>query len=283
MEKIIMANVTYFETDYPEFESKAKQNGTLYWWASDFMIWLGYESYSPVMKPIQKALQVCMSSNIDTNEAFKEEYREINGKRIKDFKISRFACYLVAMNADLKKPNVTKAQTYLAGLASTFQEYIESQQDLERVSLRSEISDHEKSLSSTAKRHGVQNYAFFQNRGYMGLYNMPLKKIKELKNIPEKKVFFDFMGSEELGANIFRVTQTEAKIKRENIKGQDALEQAAQEVGASVRQAIKDMGGTLPENLSPRTDISKIRGDLKKTNKIFRKNDEIKKLDEDEK
>ncbi|MDR2898439.1 MAG: DNA damage-inducible protein D [Spirochaetaceae bacterium] len=263
----------YFDGDTPLFENSSHQNGHLWWYASELMHMLGYADYSPTMKPIQKALLVCLSSNIDTSDNFREEWKETGGKKFKDFKLSRFACYLITLNSDIKKPIVAKAQAYFAAFTATVQQYIRDNEDVERVSLRAEVTDHEKNLSSTVKQSGVINYAYFQNRGYIGLYNMPLKKIKELKGLPDERPLFDFMGSEELGANIFRITQTEAKIKRENIYGQTALEVAAQSVGREVRNAIRSMGGTLPENLPPQEDIKKIKSDLKKTNKEFKKND----------
>ena len=256
------------------FEESSHQNGMLYWWASELVKMLGYAEYKPTMTPIQKALQVCLSTNIDTSENMQEMWRDVDGKRTKDFKLSRFACYLVAMNADVKKEPVARLQAYFAAFATAIQSYIRSQEDIERVSLRTEITEHEKTLSSTAKMAGVQNYAFFQNKGYLGMYNMPLSKIKSLKGIPENKTIFDYMGAEEMGANIFRITQTEAKIKREGITGQMGLEQAAQDVGKKVRNAIKDMGGMMPEDLPAYEDIRKIKSDLKKTNKAFAKNDQ---------
>jgi DNA-damage-inducible protein D len=128
-------------------------------------------------------------------------------------------------------------------------------------------------LSSTAKHAGVENYAYFVNRGYMGLYNMPINQIRDLKGLPDKEPLFDYMGAEELGANIFRITQTEAKIKRENIQGQGPLEAVAEEVGRNVRRAIRENGGTMPENLPPSEHIKHIKSDLKKTNRVFKKSD----------
>ena len=267
--------VGFFQGETPEFELKSYRNGHLYWYASELMNMLGYEEYSPAMKPIQKALQVCLSTNIDTTENFIEEWREIDGRRVKDFKLTRFACYLIAMNSDTKKQAVANAQTYFASLTAVFQELVRDQNDIERVTLRQEITEHEKSLTSTAKSAGIQNYAFFQNKGYMGLYNMSLADIRRFKNLPTNKPFFDFMGSEELGANIFRITQTEAKIKREKVRGQRDLESTAFEVGKKVRQAIREMGGEMPEHLPSEEAIQKIRSDLKKTNKHFEKNDRI--------
>lgn len=268
-----MENTPFVQNEQTLFESSSHQNGMLYWWASELVKMLGYTEYKPTMTPVQKALQVCMSTNIDTSENMLEMWREVDGKHFKDFKLSRFACYLVAMNADVKKKPVAKLQAYFAAFATAIQSYINSQEDIERVSLRTEITEHEKTLSSTAKMAGVQNYAFFQNKGYLGMYNMSLAKIKRLKGVPEKKPLFDYMGAEEMGANIFRITQTEAKIKREGITGQMKLEQAAQDVGKGVRKAIADIGGTMPEDLPAYEDIKKIKSDLKKTNKAFAKND----------
>jgi DNA-damage-inducible protein D len=234
---------------------------------------LGYKDYAPTMKPIQKALTVCMSTNIDTSEQFREEWRDVAGKHVKDFKLSRFACYLVSMNADVNKPQAAKAQAYFAAFAASVQDYIRSQEDVARIPVRAEISVHEKMLNSTAKQAGIENFAYFQNSGYMGLYNMPTSRIRELKGLPEGKPLFDFMGAEELGANIFRITQTDAKIKREGIQGQAPLEAAAKEIGRTVRNAIKATGGTMPEDLAPQIDINKIKGDLKRTKRVFGQSD----------
>lgn len=262
-----------FEGNSPTFEERFYQNGEIFWYASEFMKSLGYAEYSPAMKPIQKAFQVCMSTSIITSENLREEIREVNEKKIKDYKLSRFACYLIAMNSDTKKPQVAKAQAYFAAFTAYIHEYIKDEKDIERVSLRTEVSDHEKTLNSAAKYAGIENYAYFTNRGYMGLYNMSINEIRNLKSLPDKRPLFDYMGAEELGANIFRITQTEAKIKRENLRGQGPLEAAAEEVGRNVRRAIQDMGGTMPENLPPSEDIKHIKSDLKKTNREFKKSD----------
>jgi DNA-damage-inducible protein D len=262
-----------FEGDTPTFEDSFYQNGQIFWYASEFVKSLGYAEYSPAMKPIQKAFQVCMSTNIITSENFRDEIREVDGKRIKDYKLSRFACYLVAMNADIRKPQAAKAQAYFAAFTAYIHEYIKSREDIERVSLRTEVSDHEKMLASTVKHAGIENYAYFANSGYMGLYNMPISQIRNLKGLPDKGPLFDYMGAEELGANIFRITQTEAKIKRENIRGQHPLEAAARHVGYEVREAIKNMGGTMPENLPPSENINLIKSELKKTSREFKKSD----------
>jgi DNA-damage-inducible protein D len=265
--------ISLFDISNPTFENNYHSNGQIYWYASDFVHWLGYAEYSPTMGPINKAISVCISTNLITIDHFREEWRTIEGKRVKDFKISRFACYLIAMNADIKKAPVAKAQAYFAAFTAQIHEYIRSQGDIERIPLRKDISEHEKSLFSTAKQAGVVQYAYFANKGYMGLYNMPIHKLRELKGVPDGETPLDYMGAEELGANIFRITQTNAKIRRENIRGQDALEETALQVGRTVRKAIQETGGIMPENLPPHVHVKKIKSELKKTSKEFNKTD----------
>ena len=271
-------NLTLFEGENPDFENLFHQNGNIYWYASVLMDALGYNEFKHTAKPILKASQVCINTGINPLEHFIYFDNERDGKKFKDIKLTRFACYLVVMNADIKKPNVSKAQAYFAAFTTAIHQYFVEQEDIERIDLRGQISDNEKTLNSTAKQAGVTNYAFFQNKGYLGLYNMPLAKIKKVKKIPENRTPFDFMGAEELGANIFRVTQTDAKIKREKITGQKDLEKVAYGVGKMVRNALIENGSTLPEDLPPSEDIRHIKSGLKKTHKAFNKNDKVKKL-----
>ncbi len=270
--------LTLFEGENPDFEKLSHQNGNLYWYASVLMEALGYTEFKVNAQPILKASHVCFTAGIDSREHFINCDNEKDGKKFKDIKLTRFACYLVVMNADIKKPNVSKAQAYFAAFTTAIHQYFVEQQDIERIDLRGQISENEKILSSTAKQAGVTNYAYFQNKGYLGLYNMPLSQIKAIKGIPENRTPFDFMGAEELGANIFRVTQTDAKIKREKIKGQKNLEKAAFNVGRMVRDVLIQNGSTLPEDLPPSEDIKQIKSGLKKTHKAFNKNDKIKEL-----
>jgi DNA-damage-inducible protein D len=264
----------YFDAEHPAFEDCYHENGQIYWYASDFIHWLGYQEYSPTIAPINKAMSVCLSlPSIIIIDHFREEFRFLDKKRIKDFKLSRFACYLIAMNADIKKVQVAKAQVYFAAFTASIQEYVKSNEDMERVSLRKDIIKEEKVLNATAKQAGVVKYDYFTNKGYMGLYNMPIHKIRQLKGIPDRESPLDYMGSEELGANIFRITQTNAKIKREQIRGQTALEQAALQVGQTVRKAIQETGGAMPEDLPVEVHVNKITSELKKTSKELNKAD----------
>lgn len=264
-----------FDSENPQFEKLSHQNGMLYWEASLLLQGLGYDTFKINAAPILKASQVCTNAGINYMEHFIPFDNERGGKSFRDIKLTRFACYLVIMNADIKKENVAQAQAYFAAFTESLQRYFIEQADIERIDLRGQISEHEKALSSTAKRAGITNYAFFQNKGYLGLYNMPLSKIRQIKGIPEKRTPFDFMGREELGANIFRITQTEAKIEREHITGQINLEKAAYNVGRMVRNVLESNGSTLPESLPTVQDIKQIKSDLKKTDKAFKKQDTI--------
>ncbi len=194
-----------------------------------------------------------------------------------DYRLSKFACYLVAMNGDVKKKEVAKAQAYFITVTEAFKRCVHEAQQVERIAIRGEVSEREKSLSGVAGNAGLENYAFFQNKGYLGLYNMPINQLKEHKGIPDGRSPLDFMGREELAANLFRITQTEAKIRNEGIKGQKKLEDAAFSVGQQVRWSMEEISGTRPENLPPASDIKSVKADIKSTQKEFLKMDKSKK------
>lgn len=214
-----------------------------------------------------------MRLNIPVTENFRETKNVVDGIPVTDVKLSRFACYLVAMNGDPRKEKVAKAQIYLAGLAESFREYLEAAQDVERLVTRGEIVEEEKELSGTAHTHAVANYAFFQNAGYRGMYNMNLTDLRQLKQVPSKRSPLDFMYSTELAANLFRITQTRAKIDNEGIMGQTALEWAAQNVGSTVRKTMIELSGTAPEDLPAAPDIKETHTRLRAAQKTLKKLD----------
>lgn len=261
------------------FEKYSHENSFTYWFAGDLMKMLGYENMASFQKAINKAMTTCNTLNIPIMDNFHQEARIINGKAFSDFKLSRFACYLTVMNADGRKPAVAMAQAYFATLAGAVHNYIEEANRVERLVVREEVSEREASLSGVVYKAGVENYAFFQNAGYRGMYNKNIKQLRALRNIPAKKSPLDFMGKEELAANLFRITQTELKIKQENIKGQIRLEVAAEGVGRKVRQTMVEISGVLPENLSAHDDIQEVKRQLKeKSKKIKALDTEKKKL-----
>jgi DNA-damage-inducible protein D len=135
------------------------------------------------------------------------------------------------------------------------------------------VSEREKALSGTASAHGVENYAYFQNAGYRGMYNMDFRQLVRRKGVPDGRSILDFMGKTELAANLFRITQTEEKIRNEDIRGQAPLQRAHEAVGREVRETMRRIGGTLPENLPLAADIKKVRSGLKRAGKEFAKLD----------
>lgn len=270
-------DVFHFDDGRPNFNDLANENGFTYWWASDLMQMLGYQSLDAFTKPINKAIATCSNVGVEIVDNFVRENREVDSKPVRDWRLSRFACYLVAMNADTKKPEVARAQAFFAAVAEAFRRYVEQADDVERVLVREEVSVHERSLNGTAKSAGVTEYGLFQNAGYRGLYNMNLSRLKEVKGIPGSRTPLDFMGKTELAANLFRITQTELKISNESIVGQKPAERAAEEVGKKVRKTMMDISGVRPEDLPVADDIKKIKADLKASHREFQKLDKPKK------
>ena len=260
----------HLEPQKPGFEAMGHENGFRFWWASELAVLLGYESLHSFRKAIERAMLTLTSLNVSIFENIIQEPRTIDGKATNDYKLSRFACYLAAMNGDPKKPQVAKAQAYFVTWAEACRLSLEQAEGVERVGIRAEISDHERSLSGTAHRAGVLNYAYFQNAGYRGLYNMDLYQIRRAKGVPQTRSPLDFMGKTELAANLFRVTQTEEKIQVERIRGQPALERTAQEVGRKVRKTMIEISGRKPEDLPPAEDIKEVHKKLKSSHRQIR-------------
>jgi DNA-damage-inducible protein D len=259
----------HFEEERPSFESLGRENGFRYWLASELARCLGYSNLGPVNKAVQRAMAACAQLGAPILENFVEA--QTAGER--DWRLSRFACYLTVMNADPRNPKVARAQGWFAALAEAFRQFTIETDGVERVVIRGEVAEREKSLSSTAFGHGVENYAFFQNAGYRGLYNMNLCDLKARKRIPDGRSVLDFMGKTELAANLFRITQTEEKIKNEDIRGQKPLERAAEDAGKRVRQTMREISGAVPEHLPTADDIKKVQSGLKRVGREFAKLD----------
>jgi DNA-damage-inducible protein D len=270
------SEIFHFDTTKQNFDDFGLENGMKFWYAREFMVMLGYEDFSSFKKAINKAMIACDALGIGIENHIISISRELDGKNVPDYKLSRFACYLTAMNGDIKKPEVASAQVYFITLADSVRQSILLSQNVERVLIREDISDRERSLSGTAKLAGIENYAYFQNAGYMGMYNMSLNRLRALKKIPDARTLLDFMGKEELAANLFRITQTEAKIKNENLTGQNKLEKAAKDVGMKVRHTMQEISGTTPEHLPIAEDIREVKKELKQTSKKFLKMDNSK-------
>jgi len=236
----------HFEEGPDSFEDLARPNGGTYWQESDLCNAMGYSDGNAFRGVIIRAMQACLSLGIMTDDNF---------KRGKDgsYLITRFACYLVAMNGDIKKHQVAAAQVYFAALAATYATHLEHADGIDRLVIRDEVKTGEKSLSSTAQQHGVINHAIFKDAGYRGMYNMSLRELKNYKGLKKGDVIADHMGRAELAAHLFRITQTEAHIEQKGVRGQRLLEQAAKTVGANVRDLVIKNTGKKPESL-PRAE-----------------------------
>jgi DNA-damage-inducible protein D len=263
-------DIFHFDADRPSFEAYARENGFRYWLASDLMKFLDYTAMQPVLNAVNKAISACAQLNIPIAENFIETKTATGGK---DWKLSRFACYLTVMNGDPKKPQVAQAQAYFVTMAEAFRQYVRDAEHVERVVIRGDVSEREKALSATVHLRDVTNYAFFQNAGYRGMYNLDLTEIRTRKRVPSGRSPLDFMGKTELAANLFRITQTEEKIRNEDIVGQKPLERAAEHVGKAVRNTMIELSGTPPEALPPTQDIREVRKGLKQAGREFAKID----------
>lgn len=257
-------SVFHFEDGRPSFEDMAHENGVTHWSEEILMKALGYDSQSGFRKAVSRAQQACLSAGLQCEDHF---VRQDDGT----YMFTRFGCYLVAMNGSTSKPQVAAAQVYFASLAQTFQNHIEHADGMDRMLIRDELKDGQKSLASTAHQHGVLNYAFFLDSGYMGLYNQRLKSLCQHKGVTGGGTeLMDRMGKTELAANLFRITQTDEKIKNQNIHGQGALEHAAFNVGKTVRQTMIATSGTPPESLPLAEDIKQVRKKIKGASKALR-------------
>lgn len=261
-------DVFHSDADRPSFEDFAKENGTTSWFASDLMKFLDYASFSTFEKAIQRAMTVCVSLGLKIQENFQQVF-DGNGNAI-DWKLTRFACYLTAMNGDVRKPEVAKAQAYFATYAEVCRKYVMEVEAVDRIQIRDEISDTEKSLISSAAKAGVTNYSFFQNAGYRGMYNMNISQLRALKGVPAGRSPLDFMGKAELAANQFRITQTEQKIRNQGLRGDKLLQKTAEEVGKEVRKTMLKISGEKPEDLAPAEDIQQVKKGLKGAAKEFK-------------
>lgn len=261
------------------FEGTAQRtpDGTEYWSAIDLMELLGYGSWDQFEPVIKRAYIACNQSGLTINEHFVEIHEKVDTEggvelRIRDVNVTRYGAYLVAQNGDSKKKQVAFAQTYFA--TQTRRQELQTQHSEEiteqhrRIALRDEITEHNKDLADAAKDAGVIQpieYAAFQNAGYRGLYDgLDVAGIRTAKRLGGNAKILDHMGSTELAANLFRATQTEEKLRREGIRGKSNANAAHYEVGQKVRKAIADIGGTMPEELTPAEDINKVRQRLGK-------------------
>lgn len=259
--------------------------GQEFWSARKLAIALRYHNYRRFVAVMQRAKNACQQSGYKVSDHFEDtiERRKMNGRwrKVVSAHLSRYACYLIVQNADPDNPIIAQAQTYFA-IQARKQELLEgatqttalSHEEQSRLLLRNEMTRHNKKLAIAASRAGVEeapDFSAFQNLGYQGLYGgLDQKQIHERKTLKKSQRILDYMGSTELAANLFRATQTEEKLRRENIQGKKIAYQIHYNVGQKVRQTIKELGGTMPENLpTPSESIKAI--ERKQIKSVMRK------------
>jgi DNA-damage-inducible protein D len=250
-------------------------DGSAYWSARALMEVLGYAKWQRFREAIQRAILACQNSGQDPADHFTVTGKMVRigsgaRRKIEDFHLSRYACYLLIQNADPDKEIVALGQTYFA-VQTRRQEVADATHALENLSenqkrlyLRGELADHNTKLAAAAQNSGVvtsSDFAIFQDHGYMGLYGgLRSRDIHERKGLTRGQQILDHMGSTELAANLFRATQTEEKLRRENIQGKEAANHTHYEVGRVVRDTIRQLGGTMPEQLpTPDASIQQIQ------------------------
>lgn len=258
------------------FENSRHDDGTCFWDAREFMRALGYESWQAFQSVITKAMGACTRLEIDPTEAFIPSNFIQDGQPQKSYRLSRFACFLVAMSADSKKPESAKAKAVLAAILDRLVEERVGADALGRIEVRHDLTLAERVMSGVAQDGGLRDQAFaiFKDAGFRGMYNMSLRELKSYKGIADTKaVMYDFMGLEELAGNLFRVTQTAARIKSQGQRGSDTLAQTAKEVGGEVRRIMVKNSGVPPEELPISQDIKKVKSRLRSAAKKMKKID----------
>lgn len=263
------------------------ENGIEFWYARELMISLGYKDWRYFDGVIDKAKVACENSNISVIDHFVVNNKMVEAgvatKTKKDYKLSRYACYLIAQNANPKLKSVALAQTYFAVKTRqqevTEEQYKQLSEDDRRMYNRNLAKAKNSDLFDVAQKSGVEKFGKFNNAGYLGLYNETASQIKNRKGLKKGQEILDYMGSEELGANIFRITQTEAKLKKSDIRNEELACETHNYVGKAVRRAIKEVGGTMPEDLpTPKKSIKELEKERKSKLKLSSK--DMKKLKE---
>ena len=251
--------------------------GEEFWHARELQIVLEYVQWRRFYDVIERAKIACENSGKSISDHFANVGKMVEigsgaARRVDDIMLSRYACYLIVMNGDPKKEVIALGQTYFAvkarqqELVDNFDTLTEEQR---RLAIRNEMIKHNKLLADAANKAGVvepRDYAIFQNYGYKGLYGgMDMKAIHKHKGLKKSQKILDHMGSTELAANLFRATQTEEKLRRENIKGKEKANKTHYDVGVKVRKTIKELGGTMPEDLpTPDKSIKQIEREIEK-------------------
>jgi DNA-damage-inducible protein D len=276
-----MGNKDIIAQHHETFESirHFDENGNEYWLARELAAVLEYSQYRHFLPVVEKARDACRNSDHKVGDHFEDILQMVDigsgaKRQIADTRLSRYACYLIVQNGDSSKPVIANGQTYFA-MQTRRQEladdarFAQLTEDDRRLMLRGELTHHNKTLTAAAKDAGVEtglDYAIFQDHGYKGLYGgLGAKEIHANKGLKKSQKILDHMGSTEIAANLFRATQTEEKLRRDKVKGKQSANLTHYQVGAKVRQTIRELGGTMPEDLpTPDKSVKALEREKKK-------------------
>jgi len=252
------------------------EDGIEYWYARELQLVLNYKEWRKFENVINKAKESCKNSDISVFDHFVDVDKMVQigsgaERKQKDYKLTRYACYLIAQNGDTRKKVIALAQTYFA-IQTRKQEISEKEyssltEDEKRFYQRNLTKKGNYSLNQTAKNAGVKNFDRFHNFGYKGLYNgETADDIAKRKGLRYREDILDNMGSDELIANLFRISQTEQKLKKDNIQSEKEANKAHYEVGSKIRKTIKELGGTMPEDLpTPKKSLKQLEKENKRS------------------
>lgn len=256
----------------PDIDSEVRKNldiaknttssGELYWRARDLQEVLEYSEWRSFKEVLNKAREACTSTGNDVGDHFVRSHKmvstgEHSERVVEDFILSRLACYLVAMNGQSSKPKIAAAQRYFAVQTIRMEQVDKAASATDRVEMRDKVTEANKSLMEAAKCAGVTRYGLFNDAGYRGMYGLSLKEIQERKNIGKDKLL-DRAGHSELAANYFRITQTDEKIRRDKVQGENNASLTHHDVGKRIRDTIRAIGGTMPEDLPAEVNIQNL-------------------------
>ena len=272
-----MGEVKQYSKQAFEEIKRVNEYGREYWEARQLQGVLEYSKWGNFVKVIEKAKEACRNSQFDIDDHFADVGKMVDigsgtQRTIDDMHLSRYACYLIVQNSDPRKEVVALGQTYFA-IQTRRQEQadqiVQLNEDAKRLAIRNELKEHNKKLVEAAKTAGVETsleYAVFQDYGYMGLYGgLKARDIHSQKGLKKSQKILDHMGSTELAANLFRATQTEEKLRRDNVQGKSQANRTHYVVGAKVRETIEELGGTMPEDLPvPDKSVKKIETEQRK-------------------
>ena len=254
-----MSNLKEYSNKLFEDIKHIDESGNEYWLGRELMPVLGYTLWQRFSGAVKKAIENCKKSNNNVLDHFISTDKMVQigsntRRRINDYKLSRYACYLIVLNCDPRKKVIALAKTYFAIQTRkqelSEKEYNELTEDEKRLYRRNQVRNGNYNLTKTALKSGVKDLARFHNAGYKGLYNgETADDIFKRKKLRYREDILDNMGSEELAANIFRIAQTDAKLKRDNVDNEYSANSIHYEMGRNVRNFIKSVGGTMPEDL----------------------------------